>query len=84
MKARKRNFDTTQTYRSREEIAQIMVMAWWHLHNRDLPCGPQALAAHVRELEPTFPMPSARTISRMLTENKVPNDNYYRRQGNGH
>lgn len=79
MNARKRNFDTTQTYRSREDIAQIMVMAWWHLHNRDLPCGPQALATHVRGLEPAFPMPSVRTISRMLVENEVPNDNYYRR-----
>ena len=50
MKTRKRNFDTTQTYRSREDIAQILVMTWWHLHNRDLPCGTQALAADVRAL----------------------------------
>lgn len=77
MNERKHDFDTTQSYRSRNDIEWILVTAWWNLYNHDLPCGAKALVAHLLEEEPTFPMPSLRTIARMLAKNEVPNNGYY-------
>lgn len=78
MNQRQQNFDITRPHRSRHDIAQIMVMIWWRLYNSELPCSPEAVAANVLEEDPNFPIPSLRTISRMLAENEVPNDGYYR------
>lgn len=80
MNQRKQNFDTTRPHRSRHDIAMIMVMTWWRLYNSEMPCSAKAVADDVLDEDTNFPIPSLRTISRMLAENEVPNDGYYLRK----
>jgi hypothetical protein len=57
-------------FRTPEEIEEIVVMIRMFLYNRELPCGPKAIR---RELDHEIirPLPSERTIARILTRNDL-------------
>ena len=55
--------------RSPEEVEQIVVMVRMELYNRGLPCGPKALRRRLDEHEALSPLPSERTIARILARN---------------
>jgi len=55
--------------RSPEQVEQIVVMVRLQLYNRSLPCGPKALRKRLDEHECLNPLPSERTIARMLARN---------------
>jgi hypothetical protein len=52
-----------------EEVEQIVVMVRLELYNRSLPCGPKALRRRLDEHYALKPLPSERTIARMLSRN---------------
>jgi hypothetical protein len=52
--------------RSRADIEAIVVMAWWERHNRNHPCGAEALRARLQAFYHLKPLPSTRTIGRIL------------------
>ena len=52
-----------------EEVEQIVVMVRMELYNRGLPCGPKALRRRLDEHEALRPLPSERTIARILARN---------------
>ena len=52
-----------------EEVEQIVVTVRLELHNRGLPCGPKALRRRLDEHEVLRPLPSERTIARILARN---------------
>jgi hypothetical protein len=52
-----------------EEVEQIVVMARRELHNRCLPCGTRALHRRLNEFYHLKPLPSMRTIGRILARN---------------
>ena len=52
-----------------EEGEQIVVMVRLELYNQDLPCGPKALRKRLDEHEALKPLPSERTIARILARN---------------
>jgi hypothetical protein len=52
-----------------EEVEQIVVMVRLELYNRGLPCGPKALRRRLDEHYALKPLPSERTIARMLSRN---------------
>jgi hypothetical protein len=53
--------------RSAEEIEQIVVMVRLELYNRGLGCGPKALRRRLDEHYRLTPLPSERTIARILS-----------------
>jgi hypothetical protein len=53
---------------TRTEIEQIVVMERLHLYNRGEPCGAKALR-HLLDLHAIHPLPSIRTIQRILSQN---------------
>jgi hypothetical protein len=52
-----------------EEVEQIVVQVRLELYNQGLPCGPKALRKRLDEHECLKPLPSTRTIARMLARN---------------
>ena len=57
--------------RSPEAIAQIVIMARWELYNRDRPCGAGALRQRLEAFYHLKPLPSVRTIGRILARNDL-------------
>ena len=57
--------------RSAAEIEQIVILVRLDLHNRDVPCGAQAIRRHLQQLHDTIvsPLPSLATINRILRRN---------------
>ncbi len=55
--------------RPQHEVEQIVVMTRLELYNRGLPCGPRALRQHLDLYDGLRPLPSERTIARMLSRN---------------
>lgn len=55
-------------FRTPEEIEEIVVMFRLELYNLELPCGPKAIRRRL-EHEMIRPLPSERTIARMLARN---------------
>ena len=51
------------------EVEQIVVIARLALHNQALPCGAPALHRRLNEFYHLKPLPSVRTIGRILTRN---------------
>ena len=51
------------------EVEQIVVLARHELHNRSVPCGAQALHRRLNEFYHLKPLPSVRTIGRILARN---------------
>ena len=54
---------------SRDEVEQSGVMVRLELYNRGLPCGPKALRRRLCEHHALRPLPSERTIARILARN---------------
>jgi len=52
-----------------EEVEEIVVMTRLQLYNRGLPCGPKTLRLRLDEHEHLRPLPSERTIARILARN---------------
>ena len=52
-----------------EEVEEAVVMVRLELYNRGLPCGPKALRQRLDEHYVIRPLPSERTIARMLARN---------------
>ena len=52
-----------------EEVEQIVVMVRLELYNQGLPCGPKALRRRLDQHQALTPLPSERTIARMLARN---------------
>jgi hypothetical protein len=55
--------------RAPEEVEQIVVQVRLELYNQGLRCGPKALRKRLDEHEALKPLPSERTIARMLARN---------------
>ena len=58
------------TSRTPKEIEEIVKMVRLNLYNRDLFCGAQAILWEIEELE-IRPLPSLRTINRILSRNDL-------------
>jgi hypothetical protein len=56
-----------------EEIEQIVVMARLELWNRCAPCAAPALRRRLEEFYHLKPLPSVRTIGRILARNELVN-----------
>jgi hypothetical protein len=56
-----------------EEVEQIVVMARLELWNRAVPCGAPALHKRLDEFYHLQPLPSVRTIGRILARNGLVN-----------
>jgi hypothetical protein len=65
--AREQNASTG--IRSPAELDQIVVMVRLELYNRSLPCGPTAVRRRLALHYALKPLPSKRTIARMLARN---------------
>ena len=52
-----------------EEVEEIVVMIRLELYNKGLPCGPNALRRRLHEHEVLRPLPSERTIARIVARN---------------
>lgn len=52
-----------------EEVEEIIVMVRLELYNKGLPCGPKTLRKRLYEHEALKPLPSERTIARILARN---------------
>ncbi len=50
----------------RREVDELVVLVRLHLYNRGLPCGPKAIRRNLDELHAISPLPSERTIARVL------------------
>ncbi len=49
-----------------------VVGARWWLRDRNLPCGPAAIANHLRQDYPELALPSLRTVARIIAEIDLP------------
>jgi hypothetical protein len=56
-----------------EDVEQIVVMARLELWNRSVPCGANALHRRLDEFYHLKPLPSVRTIGRILARNGLVN-----------
>jgi hypothetical protein len=56
-----------------EEVEQVVVMARLELWNRSVPCGAAALRRRLDEFYHLKPLPSVRTIGRILARNGLVN-----------
>jgi len=54
---------------SPDEIEQIVIMIRLELYNRRVACGPKAIRTKMDEFYGVKPLPSERTIARMLATN---------------
>ena len=52
-----------------KEVEQIVVTIRLEMYNRGLPCGPNVLRRRLNEHEALKPLPSERTIARILARN---------------
>jgi hypothetical protein len=59
----------TPSLHTAKEIEEIVVYARLELYNRNVPCGPRALRKHLDEALHIQPLPSERSIARILAHN---------------
>jgi len=59
--------------RSPEEVEEIVKMVRLELYNRDQLCGPRALRQRLDQHYSLKPLPSERTIARILAKNGLTN-----------
>lgn len=52
--------------RTRQEIEECVTFVRLELYNRDMPCGPKAVQDRLRSFYHVRPLPSERTIARIL------------------
>lgn len=55
--------------RSAKEVEDLVVLVRLERYNRGLPCGPKALRQRLDEHYSLIPLPSERTIARILSRN---------------
>lgn len=55
--------------RSKEEVEEIVKMVRLHLYNHGQPCGPRTLRQRLEQHYCLQPLPSERTIARILARN---------------
>jgi hypothetical protein len=55
--------------RSPQEVEQIVTLVRLQLYNQGQPCGPRALRQRLQEHYSLKPLPSERTIARILAKN---------------
>ena len=58
-----------QHKRTRQEVEEAVVLVRLELYNRDQPCGSKAIRNRLEEFYHLCPLPSERTISRLLSRN---------------
>ncbi len=64
------NHDYFYEYTStKEEIEELVVLVRLELYNRSLHCGPKAIRKRLDEFYHVSPLPSERTIARILARN---------------
>jgi hypothetical protein len=56
----------------REMVMWAVMGARWWLADRQLRCGPAAIARHLRLTYPALSLPSLRIIARIIAENEGP------------
>ena len=54
-----------------KEVEQVVVTVRLKMYNRGLPCGPKVLSRRLNEHEVLKPLPSERTIARILARNEL-------------
>ncbi len=59
--------------RTPSEIEEIVVMVRLHLYNRELSCGPEAIKKYLADEYAIVPLPSDRTIARILNHQGLTN-----------
>lgn len=52
--------------RTKQEIEECVTFVRLELYNRDMPCGPKAVQDRLRSFYHVRPLPSERTIARIL------------------
>lgn len=52
---------------TKQEIEEAVTFVRLELYNRDLPCGPNPIRKRLQEFYRTKPLPSERTIARLLS-----------------
>ena len=55
--------------RSKQEVEECVILVRLELYNRMLPCGPKPVRERCREYYHLTPLPSERTIGRILSRN---------------
>ena len=55
--------------RSKLEVEESVILVRLELYNRMLPCGPKAVRERCRDFYHLTPLPSERTIGRILSRN---------------
>ena len=55
--------------RTKLQIEQCVIFVRLELYNRDLPCGPKAVKQRLENFYHVKPLPSERTIARILSRN---------------
>ncbi len=55
--------------RTKPEIEQCVIFVRLELYNRHLPCGPKAVKERLQTFYHVKPLPSERTIARILSNN---------------
>jgi putative transposase len=55
--------------RTKQEIEQCVIFVRLELYNWDMPCGPQAVKERLEAFYHVKPLPSERTIARILSRN---------------
>ena len=54
---------------TKEEIEKVVIMVRLELYNADVPCGPQPIRDRIGRMYYARPLPSTRTIARILARN---------------
>ncbi len=52
---------------TKQQIAECVTFVRLELYNRDMPCGPKAVQERLRSFYHVKPLPSERTIARILS-----------------
>jgi len=58
---------------TKQQIEEAVTFVRLELYNRDLPCGPRPLRKRLQEFYRIQPLPSERTIARLLSKNGLTN-----------
>jgi len=57
--------------RTKQEVEKCIIIVRLELYNRMLPCGPIAVRERCRDFYHLTPLPSERTIARILSRNSL-------------
>ena len=75
--------NTATDIRSKEEIEEIVVFVRLELYNQAKPCGPKAVRDRMDQHYCVRPLPSTRTIGRIITRNGLAHGHTGWYQGDG-